>query len=199
MAYFRDVVNLGLSRVFDRLNASGKISFLDVFRFLRTIAQSEGGGLQKALKDRGGLAKLRSLHARKDPEVRIEIELSESANDAAPTWRYAANFQSEGKGQQRVLITEESVFREGEEILLRPLPRRPPGSSTSNANHLEQINNNAAFRELGEYFAATTYLHLVPQLLKHSDKWWSVLKATLLVKDCCKELPRLPLKPVRPD
>ena len=36
-------------------NAAGKSNLLDVFRFLRTIAQSEGGGLQKALKDRGGL------------------------------------------------------------------------------------------------------------------------------------------------
>lgn len=168
---FRDVdVELGPRGYLIGANASGKSNFLDVFRFLRTIAQSEGGGLQKALKDRGGLGKLRSLHARKDPEVRIEIELSESASDAKATWRYILAFKSEGKGQQRVLITEESVYHQGDEVLLRPLPEDESDTARLTQTHLEQINNNALFRELGEYFAATTYLHLVPQLLKHNDE-----------------------------
>jgi hypothetical protein len=42
-------------------NASGKSNLLDVFRFLRDIAKTEGGGLQKAVKDRGGVSKIRSL------------------------------------------------------------------------------------------------------------------------------------------
>lgn len=168
---FRDVdVKLGARGYLIGANASGKSNFLDVFRFLRTIAQSEGGGLQKALKDRGGLTKLRSLHARKDPEVRIEIELSESASDSSPTWRYILAFKSEGKGQQRVLITEESVFHRDEEALSRPRPEDLSDPARLTQTHLEQINNNASFRELGDYFASTTYLHLVPQLLKHSDE-----------------------------
>lgn len=168
---FRDVdVKLGPRGYLIGANASGKSNFLDVFRFLRTIAQSEGGGLQKALKDRGGLTKLRSLHARKDPEVRIEIELSESAADSAATWRYVLAFKSEGKGQQRVLITVESVYHRDEEVLLRPGPEDLSDPARLTQTHLEQINNNANFRELGDYFASTTYLHLVPQLLKHTDE-----------------------------
>lgn len=168
---FRDVdVKLGPRGYLIGANASGKSNFLDVFRFLRTIAQSEGGGLQKALKDRGGLTKLRSLHARKDPEVRIEIELSESAADSAPIWSYALAFKSEGKGLQRVLITEESVYHGDEEILVRPRSEDLSDPARLTQTHLEQINNNANFRELGDYFAGTTYLHLVPQLLKHSDE-----------------------------
>jgi predicted ATPase len=168
---FRDVdVRLGPRGYLIGANASGKSNFLDVFRFLRTIAQSEGGGLQKALKDRGGLTKLRSLHVRKDPEVRIEIELSESAADSAPTWRYVLAFKSEGKGQQRVLITVESVYHRDEEVLLRPRPEDLSDLARLTQTHLEQINNNANFRELGDYFASTTYLHLVPQLLKHTDE-----------------------------
>jgi predicted ATPase len=168
---FREVdVKLGPRGYLIGANASGKSNFLDVFRFLRTIAQSEGGGLQKALKDRGGLTKLRSLHARKDPEVRIEIELSESPSDSAPTWRYVLAFKSEGKGQQRVLITEESVYLRDQEKLLRPRPEDLSDPARLTQTHLEQINNNANFRELGDYFASTTYLHLVPQLLKHSDE-----------------------------
>ena len=143
---------------------------MDVFRFLRTIAQSEGGGLQKAIKERGGLGKLRSLHARKDPELRIEVELAESANEAVPRWRYVLAFKSEGKGQQRVLITQEKVWCEGKPVLSRPNTDDETDPARLTQTHLEQINNNAAFRELAEHFAATTYLHLVPQLLKHGDE-----------------------------
>lgn len=168
---FRDVdVKLGPRGYLIGANASGKSNFLDVFRFLRTIAQSDGGGLQKAVKDRGGLGKLRSLHARKDPEVRIEIELSESASDAEATWRYILAFKNEGKAPQRVLITEEAVYQQGKEILSRPRPEDKSDTARLTQTHLEQINNNALFRELGDYFAATTYLHLVPQLLKHNDE-----------------------------
>lgn len=151
-------------------NASGKSNFLDVFRFLRTVAQAEGGGLQKAIKDRGGLTKLRSLHARRDTEVRVRVEVSGSADDAAPTWIYVLAFKSEGKGAQRVLITEESVWKNGARLLQRPDQGDTEDSVRLTQTHLEQINNNAEFRELGELFAATTYLHLVPQLLKFNDE-----------------------------
>lgn len=168
---FRDVdVALGPRGYLIGANASGKSNLLDVFRFLRTIAQSEGGGLQKAIKERGGLGKLRSLHARKDPELRVEVDLAESPNDAVPRWRYVLAFKSEGKGQQRLLITEEAVFHEGESVLSRPNADDRADPARLTQTHLEQINNNAAFRELAEHFAATTYLHLVPQLLKHGDE-----------------------------
>ena len=58
-------------------NASGKSNLLDVFRFLRDVCKPDGGGLQKAVKDRGGITKLRCLHHRRDPEVRIEVHLRE--------------------------------------------------------------------------------------------------------------------------
>lgn len=57
-------------------NASGKSNFLDVFRFLRDIAKPEGGGLQKAIRDRGGIPKLRCLFARQDPQNEININLA---------------------------------------------------------------------------------------------------------------------------
>ena len=57
-------------------NASGKSNLLDVFRFLRDIAKFDGGGFQKAVKDRGGVSKMRCLAARRDPEIVIDISLS---------------------------------------------------------------------------------------------------------------------------
>ncbi|MEW6755839.1 MAG: AAA family ATPase, partial [Candidatus Latescibacterota bacterium] len=46
-------------------NASGKSNLLDVFRFLRDLSAVGGGGLQKAVQDRGGLPKLPCLAARR--------------------------------------------------------------------------------------------------------------------------------------
>lgn len=168
---FRDVdVELGPRGYLIGANASGKSNLLDVFRFLRTIAQAEGGGLQKALKDRGGLSKLRSLHARTDPEVRIQVDVSEDVDDGVPVWRYILAFKSEGKGLQRVLIQEETVFRDGVKLFTRPNADDKKDSARLTQTHLEQINNNSEFRDLAAHFAATVYLHLVPQLLKHSDE-----------------------------
>lgn len=151
-------------------NASGKSNLLDVFRFLRTVAQVDGGGLQKALKERGGMSKLRSLHARTNPEVSIEVEVSESPDDKEPQWSYSLAFKSEGKGQQRVLISREVVCKDGKEVLARPGKEDRDDPVRLTQTSLEQINNNAGFRELATFFSATIYLHLVPQLLKHSDE-----------------------------
>ena len=82
-------------------NASGKSNFLDVFRFLRTVADSSGGGLQRAVAERGGIKKLRCLQARQDTEVRIELRLSDGSGDDRDEWRYVLGFKSEGTGRQR--------------------------------------------------------------------------------------------------
>lgn len=146
-------------------NASGKSNLLDVFRFLRTVAQTDGGGVQKALKDRGGLTKLRSLHARRDPEVRIEVELVDDSGAEPTFWRYVLGLKAKG------LVSEEVVERNGVVVLSRPdnaHDRADPARLTQ--THLEQVGSNLAFRALAEFFASTTYLHLVPQLLKHGDE-----------------------------
>lgn len=152
-------------------NASGKSNMLDVTRFLRDIAKSEGGGLQKAVKDRGGIKKLRCLLARKDPEVSIELELAERM-DADAAWRYTLSFHSEGKGQQRLLVSKERV----EDLINNEILLDRPDSSDRNdpdrltQTHLEQINTNSGFRAIAEFFSAVTYLHLVPQLLKYAEQ-----------------------------
>nr|WP_134617728.1 AAA family ATPase [Pseudomonas aeruginosa] len=101
-------------------NASGKSNLLDVFRFLRDVSKPAGGGLQAAVIDRGGISKLRCLHARRDPEVCIDVELSDSPDDEVPSWRYVLGFKSEGKGAQRILVSQEEVWREGKKLFSRP-------------------------------------------------------------------------------
>lgn len=150
-------------------NAAGKSNFLDVFRFLRDISKPQGGGLQKAIHDRGGIQKLRCLHARKDPEVRIEVHLADSADDAKPLWKYVLGFKPEGKGAQRTLISVEQVWRDGKMMLDRPDKDDKVDVMRLTQTALEQIQVNAKFRELPTFFGETSYLHLVPQLLKYSD------------------------------
>lgn len=55
-------------------NASGKSNFLDVFRFLRDIAKL-GGGLQKAVSDRGGFSKIRCLAKQRPPDIELEVHI----------------------------------------------------------------------------------------------------------------------------
>lgn len=151
-------------------NASGKSNLLDVFRFLRDVSKLQGGGLQKAVHDRGGIQKLRCLHARKDPEVRIEVHLAESPDDLVPQWKYILGFKPEGKGAQRTLISTEEVWKDGKQILRRPNKTDSGDVVRLTQTALEQIQANVGFRELATFFGETTYLHLVPQLLKHGDQ-----------------------------
>ena len=152
-------------------NASGKSNLLDVFRFLRDVAKAEGGGLQKSVKDRGGIAKVRCLLARKDPQVSIDIEIGDRV-DEPPSWRYTLAFKGEGKGLNRVLISKERVEKltTGEVLFERPDDFDRNDAALLTQTRLEQISTNRGFREVAEFLASTTYLHLVPQLLKHADQ-----------------------------
>jgi predicted ATPase len=151
-------------------NASGKSNLLDALRFLRDVGKSQGGGLQKAVADRGGISKLRCLHARRDPEVRIEVHLAKSLDDTITEWRYALAFKPEGKGAQRILISEEQVLHDSKCILRRPDTEDELDAARLTQTHLEQIQANAEFREIAEFFGRTSYLHLVPQLLRFGDR-----------------------------
>ncbi|MBU1567762.1 MAG: AAA family ATPase [Proteobacteria bacterium] len=152
-------------------NASGKSNFLDVMRFLRDIANPKGGGLQKAVQDRGGITKLRCLLARKDPEILVEVEISERVG-SDPIWSYTLAFRNEGKGQQRLLVSQEKVtdLINNATLINRPDSEDNQDIDRRTQTHLEQINTNKEFRQIAEFFANMTYLHLVPQLLKHADQ-----------------------------
>lgn len=146
-------------------NASGKSNLLDVFRFLRDIAKTEGGGLQKAVKDRGGVSKIRSLAARNDPEIAIEVHLADRAGES-PKWRYALGLRQETRGYRHTYLTYERIWKESQQILNRPVAKDRKDKERLTQTFLEQINVNADFRDLVRFFQAVTYLHLVPQLLR---------------------------------
>ena len=146
-------------------NASGKSNLLDVFRFLRDLAKT-GGGLQQAVKERGDLSRLRCLAARRYPDVEIEVELKDLESKEPRVWRYGIGLRQEPRGQRRVLLTHERVWRNDEQLLNRPDADDDKDELRLTETNLEHIAANREFRPIAEAFQKTLYLHLVPQLLK---------------------------------
>lgn len=162
---FRSVdVELGLRVFVAGPNASGKSNLLDVFAFLKDIAKPSGG-LQNAVTARGGISKLRCLAARQYPDVEIEVHLA----DNGTTWSYAIGIKQEARGYRQPILGYEKVMRDGKILLQRPDGPDLEDPLRRTQTHLEQINANAQFRELGRFFDSVGYLHLVPQLLRHPE------------------------------
>ncbi len=149
-------------------NASGKSNFLDVFRFLRDIAKAEGGGLQKAVIDRGGVSKIRCLAARRDPEIVIDVSLSNDP-DEEPVWRYAIGLKQETRGYRQPILSFEKIWKRNKQILNRPDPDDKKDVERLKQTYLEQVNTNKNFRDIARFFDAVSYIHLVPQLLRYSE------------------------------
>jgi predicted ATPase len=150
-------------------NASGKSNFLDVFRFLRDVCASQGGGLQKAIKSRGGLSKVRCLSARQNPHIEIDITLKPSS-ESEESWRYVLAIGQEQRGFRRPIVQREAVFKNSSQIIDRPDKEDRADPERLIQTHIEQVNNNIKFRDVARFFASTTYLHLVPQLLRFNDE-----------------------------
>jgi len=132
-------------------NASGKSNLLDAFRFLRDVAEPEGG-FQRAVKARGGLSHLRCLHARRLSDVTIEVTVSIDEN----RWAYLLEFSQDP--QRNSLVKHEIVKKNDDVILQRPDVDDEHDRKRLEQTHLEQLNANRAFRELAEFFAQVKYL-----------------------------------------
>lgn len=149
-------------------NASGKSNLLDALRFLRDIAKPEGGGLQKAIRDRGGLSKVRCLAARKETDIRIEITLDDIGSPQMQ-WRYMLAIKQQPRGERLPFVSHESVDLNGVNVFTRPDAEDKSDELRLTQTFLEQINTNSQFREIAKFLQSITYLHLVPQLLRYAD------------------------------
>jgi predicted ATPase len=146
-------------------NASGKSNLLDAFRFLRDISQAKGGGLLAAVEDaRPGFAQLRSLHARQQSSIVIDVEVANGEEE----WRYRLELDGDKKGPK---VKREEVWHRSKQVLSRPDGDDHTDEARLRQTHLEQVNANRPFRALVEFFAGTGYLHLVPQLLRDPKRF----------------------------
>lgn len=143
-------------------NASGKSNFLDVFRFLHDVV-AVGGGLEEAARRRQGISKIRALTARRFPEVRIAVTLTDATGDE---WKYDLALA----GKQRPEVASEVVELNGRRLLQRPNDADDADRERLTQTYLQQVNVNKEFRPVVEAFAAVRYLHIVPQLIRDPDR-----------------------------
>lgn len=142
-------------------NASGKSNFLDIFRFLRDLCLTKGGGLRQAVESRGGVSAIRCLAARKYSDILIEVELRDDSGDV---WLYRLRFNQD---KQRIpLIKEERVEYNGRQILERPDKYDIEDAARLTQTALEQINANKDFRDIVNFFQSVNYQHLLPQVIR---------------------------------
>jgi predicted ATPase len=150
-------------------NASGKSNLLDVFRFFRDIVKA-GGGLQHAVQDRGGVSKIRCLAARQEPDIEIEVHLSQSdSNDEEPLWKYAIGIKQSPRGHRQPYLSYERIWDHHTLILNRPDSSDEQDTLRLTQTHLEQISANEKFRSISDFFNSVSYLHLVPQLVRNPE------------------------------
>jgi len=146
-------------------NASGKSNFLDVFRFLHDIV-SVGGGFEEAVRKRGGVSSLRSLAARRYPNIVVLVHLGNEEN--VKTWEYELHFTQDNL--QRPVIKRERVVQGEQEILNRPNDDDSKDSERLTQTYLQQVNVNRDFRDMVDFFALVRYLHIVPQLVREPER-----------------------------
>jgi predicted ATPase len=144
-------------------NASGKSNYLDIFRFLRDIT-SIGGGLQEAIRSRGGVSHLRCLAARRFSDLIIQVDVQ---NDKS-RWRYLLQFNQDNR--RRPIVKKEIVWRNNDIICQRPDSDDINDAERLTQTHIEQVTANRDFRELADFLTSTRYLHIVPQLIREPDR-----------------------------
>lgn len=147
-------------------NAAGKSNFLDAFRFLRDAALS-GNGFREAVLHprRGGVAGIRCLAARRNPDVEITVDLE---GEGGVSWRYEIAFHQDNRRRPR--IRRERVSRSGEALVDRPNDEDAADPERLTQTYLEQVSVNQPFRDLAAFFGSIRYLHLVPQLVREPDR-----------------------------
>lgn len=146
-------------------NASGKSNFLDAFRFLHDLV-ALGGGFGKAIAKRGGVSKLRCLSARRYSDIEIRVSVSGSEQD--PLWQYQISFSQDKL--RRPVLKRERVYRGRKLILDRPDIDDKTDPARLHQTYLEQVNVNREFRDLADFFRSINYLHLVPQLIRDTER-----------------------------
>ena len=152
-------------------NASGKSNFLDIFRFLKDITKNEGGGLQEAVGDRGGVPTIRSFVVEQEAEVAIEVVIADTS-ESSETWRYTLGFSQVPQSQSYshryfASLTHEQVWKKDKLLLNRPNTEDKKDPDRLIRTALEEPEHG--LQELAHFFQSFTYLHLVPQLIRFPD------------------------------
>jgi predicted ATPase len=181
------------AKVGDRLfvvgaNASGKSNLLDAFRFMHDIVKS-GGGLRYAVATLGGIEKIRCFSAEENSPVTIGIDLLDDNNI---TWSYGLVISQQSPGNRNVMIQQETVLKNGENLVTRPNTNDTADTELLTQTYLEQTTTNKDFRDMVRFLEDMKYTHLVPQFLKHPETFNGNLPEDPFGKDFLKTIAGAP-------
>lgn len=138
-------------------NASGKSNLLDAIRFLRDIA-AEDGGLQRAVKKRGGFGAVRTLFSH-GPNSSVAIKLACEIDGTR--WEYELVLQ---KDDERAIVEREELRRGGESLLTRVATDER--SELKRQTRLQQAVGGDQYEPFVNGLRSIRYARLAPELLR---------------------------------
>ena len=156
-------------------NASGKSNLLDALRFLQEVVTNN---FQNAVKSRGGFGNINclapTLHISDEVTVSVGIGDDDSTdwniNEESPAkWIYELVFRRAMGSGNKATVKREKVYGKGV-LLKRPDQRDREDPGGLSQTHLEQANANKKFREISEFLSSISYLHVVPQFIRHPER-----------------------------
>jgi predicted ATPase len=132
------------------------------FKILRPLVADS----KRLSGDVGGVSAIRSLAARKNPDVGLLVKIGTDVEPAL--WEYSVTFGRDAT--KKVIVKREHVEHRGKSILDRPDERDLEDPEVRTQTHLEQVNVNRKFREVADFLAEIRYLHIVPQLVRDPNR-----------------------------
>jgi predicted ATPase len=183
-------VDLGTRAFIVGPNASGKSNLLDALRFLRDIA-SPGGGLVRAVNDRRGIKHIRSLHA---GAGNVVVEVDIAIDDDPKEWTYQLAL-SGAVSKNKPLRIEREVVRHGAKEIRNRSESDEKDPIALSQTHLEQVSQNAEFRQLAEALASLVHVHVVPQVARTPSRAEEFARREAPGSDFIDQLARLSERP----
>lgn len=155
-------------------NAVGKSNLLDSIRFLGELAGS-GGGLAAGVGRRGGLRRLRFLNMRSYNGGRAMLRITLGTTDDAERWTYELQFTGSKPDAAYPVVFSERVWDRSTLVLDRPDDDDRNDNARLTQTALEQVARNQQFRDIHDFLDGVRYLHLVPQLIRHPERFQAVI------------------------
>lgn len=120
-------------------------------------------GLGRAVDDvRGGVSRIRAIHARASSDVTVEIDVGGDE----PEWRYLLTFNQDNR---RVPVVKKEMVTDlvnGRTLVDRPTADDAADPERMTQTYGEQIAQNREFRPVVDMLKSISYQHVVPQAVR---------------------------------
>jgi predicted ATPase len=164
-SFLRADLELGGRVVLAGPSGAGKTNLLDVFRFLCDLA-SPAGGLQEAVRGRGGVRRLRCLAARQESDLSLVVHAGDRQNPAA--CEYELQFNQEG--QHPPVVKRERLSWRGEDVVDRPDEHDKADAGRLTQTALERGSVHEELSEFAAFLRSVRYFHPAVPLLRDPDR-----------------------------